>query len=133
MKKLKLITSVFLAIVLLFGCTVSFAAPDNNQIKAANVPTIRVVGTTAYCSSKVYFSGQYINATLELWQGNTRVASWSNSGTSSVVVSGSATIVCGRTYTLKVIGTANGNPFAPKWNIVNRVDTKKCKNLFMAA
>jgi hypothetical protein len=55
--------------------------------------------------------GKDISATMELWQGTTLIAVWFGSGSNSVSISGSASIITGRTYTLKVYGTANGISF----------------------
>ena len=114
MRGIKLILPLVLIVVLLFT-TVAFAvSPIQGELNSVNTPRIQVVGTTATCSAKVTYLGQYIEATLELWQGGTLVASWNNTGTSSVTVSGNATIVHGLTYTLTVSGTANGVSFPPQ-------------------
>ena len=70
-------------------------------------PNLSFSGTTANCSVTVKGSGT-INATLELWQGNTLVASWSGSGTNRVRINGSASVSHGQTYTLTVSGTVGG-------------------------
>jgi len=48
-----------------------------------------------------------------LKQGSTVIASWSDTGTGILTLSGTATVVSGITYTLTVSGTINGVPFAP--------------------
>ena len=70
-------------------------------------PNLSFSGTTANCSVTVKGSGT-INATLELWQGSTLVASWSGSGTNRVRINGSASVSHGQTYTLTVSGTVGG-------------------------
>ena len=114
MKKAKIIIPIVLVLVLLCSSIAFAATPLKSEPKSAGMPTLFVVGNTAYCSAKITFSGQSIDATLELWQGNTLIASWSNTGTGSVTVSGNATIVRGLTYTLTVSGTANNVPFTPQ-------------------
>ena len=68
-------------------------------------------GTTANCKATVSASGKSINVTLELWCGNTLVRSWSGSGTSYLVVSGTCSVTSGKTYTLKAHGTIDGTAF----------------------
>lgn len=70
-------------------------------------PNLSFSGTTANCSVTVKGSGT-INATLELWQGSTLIASWSESGTYRVSISGAASVSHGQTYTLTVSGTVGG-------------------------
>lgn len=70
-------------------------------------PNLSFSGTTANCTVTVKESGT-INATLELWQGSTLVASWSGSGTNRVRISGAASVSHGQTYTLTVSGTVGG-------------------------
>lgn len=91
-----------LTLLLLFSAPV-FAATQANRV----TPNLSFSGTTANCSVTVKGSGT-INATLELWQGSTLVASWSGSGTNRVSISGSASVSHGQTYTLTVSGTVGG-------------------------
>lgn len=68
-------------------------------------------GTAANCSASIKDNGKSIDATMELWCGNVPLAVWTDSGTSQVILDGSLTVASGMTYTLKVYGTINGNPF----------------------
>lgn len=77
-------------------------------------PVLTFDGTTASCKSTIIASGQTINATLELWQGSTLVASWSDCQAGYVSLSGTATVTSGLTYTLTVSGTINGVAFTPQ-------------------
>ena len=113
MKKKVLIIAVVLSIALVFSA-VSYADSSVTETRDAGKPTLTVIGNTAKCRATVNYSGSYIEATLELWQGSTLIASWANTGTGSVTVSGNATIVHGLTYTLTVSGTAGGTAFAPQ-------------------
>lgn len=74
-------------------------------------PALSFSDSTADCSAIVSYTGKEIDATMELWCGTTLVAVWFSSGTNYVSISGSASIITGRTYTLKVYGTANGISF----------------------
>ncbi len=80
-----------------------------DQIKGiATTPTLVFSNTTAQCSATYTSYGDAIELTLSLWQGNTLVESWSNSGDSYVSVQGNASVERGKTYTLKLSGTCAG-------------------------
>ncbi len=99
---------VLLAVVMLFGATTQAYAAE----QAVNViPKLTFSGTTATCKVSIIQSGKTISATLELWHGSTRIASWSDTATSYLQISETKTVVSGQTYTLKVSGTINGVPF----------------------
>ena len=74
-------------------------------------PTLSFSGTTATCMVNIYKYGKTISATLELWRGSTRIATWSDTATSHLLISETKTVVSGQTYTLKVSGTIDGVPF----------------------
>ena len=114
MRKNKFILPIVMALLLVFSVSAYAAQPVSNDIMNVGVPTIKVIGNKAKCSVDVTIYDSYINATLELWQGSTLIASWNNTGYDYVTVSGSATIVHGLTYTLTVSGTANGVAFTPQ-------------------
>lgn len=103
---------ILLALVLVFSAN-AFAAGkvDDSDLRSIGAPSLKVSGTTATCSAKVVSSGKTINATLELWQGGTLIASWSKTGTGLVTFSETVTIVRGLTYTLTLSGTINGVAF----------------------
>ena len=67
-------------------------------------------GTTAICEAICTgnSSTDQVKATIELYQGNTYLASWSNEGTYFVAVSGQRGVTCGKSYTLKLTYTING-------------------------
>lgn len=71
-------------------------------------PILSFSGTTASCKLSVAKPGAAIEATLELWSGNTLLASWSGTGTSRVIISKTKTVTRGQSYTLKVHGTVGG-------------------------
>lgn len=68
-------------------------------------------GTSAICSATITDIDKSISATMELWCGNVPLASWSDSGTSSVNLSGSINVPSSMTFTLKLYGTVDGVPF----------------------
>ena len=84
------------------------------QPEAVHAESMRVKltfnGTTATCFGSVSPSGS-IEITLELWQGNTKLVSWSGSGTGYVQISETYTVSHNVTYTLKLNGTVNGVAF----------------------
>ena len=82
----------------------------SNTVYAAQTvqPTLSFSGTTANCSVTIRAKGKAIDATLELWQGSTMVASWHKTGTSSVTISETYNCTSGVTYTLTVTGTIGG-------------------------
>lgn len=94
----------FVAVLVLMAamCTSVFAVePRANRIS----PSLEFDGTTANCKVVIISSGDDIDATLELWRGNTLVDSWPGEGTSYVSISGNCSVTKGVTYTLKVSGT----------------------------
>lgn len=102
MKKRLLYSLLVLALLLVLSTPVFAQERLNNAAL-----TLSFNGTTASCSALIKGNGA-INATLELWQGNILVNSWSNSGTTGIVIQGSATVSHGQTYTLTVTGTVGG-------------------------
>ena len=108
MKMKKTAISIALVVVLL----ISFALSANAVFRTAQMRRSLVFsGGTAYCSAKISEADSSISATMELWQGSTQLASWSDSDMSSVQLSGSVNVSSGQTYTLVVYGTINGVSF----------------------
>ena len=114
MRNAKRIIPVLLALVLLFTSTAFAALPSADNIMGVGRPTLTVNGNTATCAARVTFAGKTIDATLELWQGSSLVASWNKTGASTVSFSETETIIHGLTYTLTISGTANGIAFTPQ-------------------
>ena len=84
------------------------------QHRDVGSPMLSAIGNTANCKCKITFSSQYIDATLELWQGSTLIASWHRTGNGRVDYSETATIVNGLNYTLTVSGTVDGVAFTSR-------------------
>ena len=75
------------------------------------LPQLSFRGNTVECSVMIREPGQQITATLELWEGCTLLDSWSGSGSSVLNLEGSHRAVSGRTYTVEVYGTIDGEAF----------------------
>ncbi len=111
---MKRILPIVLSIVMLFS-TCAFASSSNvSGPRGVGSPTLTASGNTATCGCRITFSGQEIDATMELWQGSTLVASWQDTGTGRVDFYETVTIVRGLTYTLTVSGTVDGISFTPR-------------------
>lgn len=105
----KRIVPIFLVAAILSALVATAAAAASRT--ADCTPTLSFNGTTAKCSVSITAIGKPIAATLELWQGSTRVAQWSDSAASRLIISEECKVTKGKTYTLKVNGTINGVSF----------------------
>lgn len=108
---------VLLILVVIFTAFASVAdavyiPPDSVDYTIIR-PKMFIVGSTATCSVSLKAPGQYIDATLELKQGSTVVASWSDADTGELTLSGMVTVTSGVTYTLTVHGMIDGVAFTP--------------------
>lgn len=92
-----------LTVALLFMMTLTTHAVQVRLIR----PTLSLSfeGTTANCYASVRSAGDEMDLDLELWHGNTLIASWPASGNSTVTVSGSCRVTKGQTYDLLITGT----------------------------
>ncbi|MFR8004722.1 MAG: hypothetical protein ACLU6E_03065 [Dysosmobacter welbionis] len=83
---------------------------------SARVPIVRpalsFTGTTANCEVTVQSPGDDISVNLELWRGATRLKTWSDSGTTFVVINETYPVQKGSTYTLKGSYTLNGTSYS---------------------
>ncbi len=116
-RTIKKATAILLVLVVLATAFASVAdaayyPPDDVEYMVIK-PRMFIVGSTATCSAKITAEGQYIDATLELKQGSTVIASWSDADTGELTLSGTATVTSGVTYTLTVYGTIDGVAFTP--------------------
>lgn len=73
-------------------------------------PNIQFSGTNATCSVVITASSDSdkISATMELWQGNTLVASWSDTGYYRLSLNETATVAKGKSYKLVINYSING-------------------------
>ena len=95
----------FVCILLLGSLTVNAIEIKNYSV----TPSLSFSGETARCRIAVYRMGEPISLTLQLWQGNKLISSWTKSGTSSVTISESCTVTSGSVYQLKVSGRVGNN------------------------
>lgn len=102
-KKLYLLATL---VLLILSMCINASAAETRLITAK--PTLTFNGTTAYCSVTITAAGKDIDATMELWRGNTLVDSWSNDGTTVVQITGNCAVTKGAAYTLTVTGTVGG-------------------------
>ena len=103
-----------LAIPVLLTLLLTAQAADA-RIEWAN-PELSFEGTTAVCSAscRADSTKDKIEATITLYQGDSYAASWSNSGTGFVRVSGSCDVQRGKSYKLVVDYSINGTAKQPK-------------------
>lgn len=104
----KRILAFFLLAILVLGLTAQAIEP-----RATNVySSLTFSGTTATCKAEVTSARNDIDVSMELWQGGSLVSSWSGSKTGSISLSKTCRVTKGKTYTLKVYGTAGGSSFS---------------------
>lgn len=96
---------IMLLVVSFLTVTVSARAIIGN-------PSLSFSGTTAHCEVGIRSYGDEISVTLELWEGDTRVDSWSNSGVSEVSIVETYRATRGERYTLKGHCTINGTYYS---------------------
>lgn len=104
MKK-RILTMVVLLVLTL---SMSVQAAEIQTIRSR--PSLSFNGTTATCSvdCKSGNSSDKLSVTLTLWLGNTKVDSWSDSGTGRVIISEQCTVKRGQNYKLTLSYSVNG-------------------------
>ena len=97
-----------LAVPLLLFLTLSAQALDARITRVE--PDLDFNGTTAVCSAtcRADNTTDKVSATLTLYQGNTYVDSWSDSGTWRVSISESCKVESGKSYRLVLSYSING-------------------------
>lgn len=97
-----------LAVPLLLLLTLSAQALEPRAVKVE--PVLDFNGTTATCSVsfKADSATDKVAATLTLYQSNTYVDSWTDSGTGRVFISESCKVESGKSYRLVLTYTING-------------------------
>ena len=76
-------------------------------------PTLTFNGTTATCEYEIHSLGDTIAVTMNLWNGDTLVKSWTEVGQDVVSVSKTCTVSRGKTYVLEVSGAYGSSLFGP--------------------
>ncbi len=109
------VMAIIMVMVTIFSISAyaTAAQTEEGNRLVAPTPTLTFVNGTAKCKVTLRASGQYIDATLELRQGNTVIDSWSDTGTGLLILSGSAPVTSGLPYTLTVSGSIGGVDFIP--------------------
>ena len=105
---MKRITAIFLVLVVALGTVISYAATMTSRRDL----TLSFSGTTAQCDLTITESGKTIDATMELWRGSTKLATWSKSKKTTVSIDETYNATSGVSYTLKAYGTINGVSFS---------------------
>lgn len=96
---------------LLLVCILSAQAVQATGQRVANRrPDLFFQGTTAICSAlcRGDKATDKVEATLTLYQGNTYIDSWSESGTWEVMTYGECKVQSGKTYRLELAYSING-------------------------
>lgn len=102
----RMVAAMFCGILLAGGIVAQALEP-----RVANCSlSLTFDGTTAICEAICTgnSSTDQVKATIELYQGNTYLASWSDEETYFVAVSGQRGVTRGKRYTLKLTYTING-------------------------
>lgn len=105
----KRIIPLFLCITLFCCITVCAVEPR----WSVQNPQLEFDGTTASCEFMLSSIGDTITVTMKLWQGDTLVDSWTQTGTSKVSMSKTSEVSRLKMYTLEVSGTCGGVAFGP--------------------
>ena len=105
--------SLFLALVLLLTSVFAIPASAAEPRMTTAIPGLSVNGTTATCSLRAAgnSTSDYLEATIRLYRGSTKIATWYADGYGYLGFSESTTVATGYTYTMKVEMTVNGESF----------------------
>ena len=101
-------TILVLLVITMLVIGTSVEAAVNEMVVS---PSLSISGKTASCYLRVSKPGKSINATLELYRDGVPIVSWTQSGSSTVVISETYTVTSGHTYYLYAYGTAGGTAF----------------------
>ncbi len=105
----KRVFSVFVPLLLM--CILSTQAVQAVEMRVVSgKPKLVFQGTTAICSATCQgdTATNSIDATLTLYQGSTRIDSWSKSGTGKITLYGECAVESGKTYCLEMAYSING-------------------------
>lgn len=102
----KRMISIAAMLVLIFSVSAQAATPRVVQVN----PKLSFSGSTAYCMMEVQGgnSNASIEATMTLWDGDSSVATWEGTGTGTLFLSKTCTVLPSKTYVLTVDVTLNG-------------------------
>lgn len=107
MKK-RMVSAVML--LLLVGILSAQMAQATGQRAASQKPDLFFQGTTAICSAicRGNSANDTVKATLTLYQGDTYIDSWSESGIRKITLYGECKVTPGKTYCLEMAYSING-------------------------
>lgn len=111
MKK-KVLACFFLAIMVISLNAQAVETPERRTV--VTTPTLEFNGTTAVCGLSIARPNKKICATMELWQGEELIDSWSGEGNGSLLMSETCAASKGKAYTVKAYGTIGGEPFTAR-------------------
>lgn len=114
MRKLSLLLALVLALtVFMIPAAAAEVSEAAEPRMSSVVPGLSVKVTTAYCSATINgnTTSDYIRATMRLYQGNTLIDTWTDSGYGYLVWSRTKTITPGYTYYLEVDAVIGGVTF----------------------
>ena len=105
---MKKYTPAAFLLAMLFLLSVTAEASQTRQIHAGI--SLSFSGTVAQCTATCFGDAPTdgVSATLTLWQGNTRIASWDASANAMVSISKTAPVKLGGQYQLVLTWTVNG-------------------------
>lgn len=92
-------------------CSTTAFAQETRSISSS--PELTFDGNTALCEFACSSLGDTITVTMKLWQGDTLVNSWTQTGTSKISMSKTCEVSRLKMYTLEVSGTCDGVAFGP--------------------
>lgn len=99
-----------IAILLIAALMVPSWCEQTSQAASAPELNLYFLNNEAYCTTVVRGAGR-IEVQMELWHGNTVVASWHLSSNKNLNVCETCGVISGYTYTLKLNGTIGGSAF----------------------
>lgn len=106
-------TALVMAMVLLMTCILAIPAQAVEPRTSVAIPGLNISGTTATCTLRATADSfdDHLEATIRLYRGSTKIATWYAEGDGYLFFSETKTITSGYTYTLKVDLTVNGVDF----------------------
>ncbi len=107
---MKKLLSCMFVLILVLSIACSAGAEDSSKGGSSITPSLTFNGTVATCSGSIYEAGSFVTITLHLYEGTTRLGSWSDYGASVASVLGYANVQHGHTYLLAGSATAGGVP-----------------------
>lgn len=98
------------AFFILLGAVLPIPANAVSPRIVTIVPGLSFTGTTAHCEVTVLcdYATDEIDATMRLWEGNTCIATWSDSDEGSLSIYETETVTPGNEYTVTADVTING-------------------------